>query len=119
MARVAGPNGKTEIMNTAVAAPVDGKMKVMQVMVRGRIDASRTHEKTRYTRIVTPAPDPYSRPQTVEIRSKSQLGAKGEEVTVLAQLGGFTRKPFRSTDKETGEVTSVTPVDLTLRAIEG
>lgn len=105
-------------MSTAAAAPADGKMKVMQVMIRGRIDASRTHEKTRYTRIVTPAPDPYSRPQTVEIRSKSQLGAKGEEVTVLAQLGGFTRKPFRSTDKESGEVTLVTPVDLTLDAIE-
>ncbi len=118
MARVAGPNGKTEIMSTAAAAPADGKMKVMQVMIRGRIDASRTHEKTRYTRIVTPAPDPYSRPQTVEIRSKSQLGAKGEEVTVLAQLGGFTRKPFRSTDKESGEITLVTPVDLTLDAIE-
>lgn len=106
-------------MSTAAAAPADGKMKVMQVMIRGRIDASRTHEKTRYTRIVTPAPDPYSRPQTVEIRSKSQLGAKGEEVTVLAQLGGFTRKPFRSTDKESGEITLVTPVDLTLDAIEG
>ena len=121
MARVAGPNGETEIMNAPVAeAPKQGtKMAPMQVFVRGRIDASRTHEKTRYTRIVTPAPDPYSRPQTVEIRSKSQLGAKGEEVTVLAQLGGFTRKPFRSTDKESGEITLVTPVDLTLDAIEG
>ena len=103
-----------------IESPKQGnKMAVMQVVIRGRIDASRTHEKTRYTRIVTPAPDPYSRPQTVEIRSKGQLGSKGEEVTVLAQLGGFTRKPFRSTDKETGEVTMVTPVDLTLDAIEG
>lgn len=93
-------------------------MGFMQVAVRGRIDASRMHDKTRYTRVVTPAPDPYSRPQTVEIRSKGQLGAKGEEVTILAQLGGFTRKQFRSTDKDTGEVTMVTPVDLTLDAIE-
>lgn len=105
-------------MTTQTAPATPGKLSVMQVMVRGRIDASRTHDKTRYTRIVTPAPDPYSRPQTVEIRSKAQLGAKGEEVTVLAQLGGFTRKPFRSTDKETGEVTMVTPVDLTLDALE-
>lgn len=103
-----------------IESPKQGnKMAVMQVVIRGRIDASRKHENTRYTRIVTPAPDPYSRPQTVEIRSKGQLGSKGEEVTVLAQLGGFTRKPFRSTDKETGEVTLVTPVDLTLDAIEG
>lgn len=90
----------------------------MQVTVRGRIDARRRHDKTTYTRIVTPAPDPYSRPQTVEIRSKGSLGQAGDEIVVLAQLGGYTRKPFRSTDKDTGETTMVTPVDLTLDAIE-
>lgn len=107
-------------MNAPVIdSPKQGtKMIPMQVLVRGRIDASRTHEKTRYTRIVTPAPDPYSRPQTVEVRSRGQLGSKGEEVTVLAQLGGYTRKPFRSTDKDTGETSMVTPVDLTLDAVE-
>lgn len=104
-------------MNASVA-PASGKLNPMQVVVRGRIDASRSHDKTRYTRVITPAPDPYSRPQTVEIRSKAQLGQRGEEVTVLAQLGGYTRKPFRSTDKDTGETTMVTPVDLTLDAIE-
>ncbi|MBL8357298.1 MAG: single-stranded DNA-binding protein [Delftia acidovorans] len=100
------------------ASPASGKLNVMQVVVRGRIDASRKHDKTRYTRIVTPAPDPYSRPQTVEIRSKQSLGSQGDEITVVAQLGGFTRKPFRSTNQETGETVMVTPVDLTLDAIE-
>ncbi len=90
----------------------------MQVLIRGRIDAARRHDKTTYTRIVTPAPDPYSRPQTVEVRSRQRLGQAGDEITVQAQLGGYTRKPFRSTDKETGEVTMVTPVDLTLDAVE-
>lgn len=90
----------------------------MQVTVKGRIDARRRHDKTTYTRIVTPAPDPYSRPQTVEIRSKGSLGQAGDEIVVQALLGGYTRKPFRSTDKETGETTMVTPVDLTLDAIE-
>jgi hypothetical protein len=90
----------------------------MQVTVKGRIDARRRHDKTTYTRIVTPAPDPYSRPQTVEIRSKGSLGQAGDEIVVLALLGGYTRKAFRSTDKETGETTIVTPVDLTLDAIE-
>ncbi|MDH4447351.1 MAG: single-stranded DNA-binding protein [Acidovorax sp.] len=90
----------------------------MQVHVKGRIDARRRHEKTTYTRILTPAPDAYSRPQTIEIRSKGTLGQVGDEVIVLAQLGGYTRKPFRSTDKETGEVSTVTPVDMTLDAIE-
>lgn len=98
---------------TAKAAPA-----FMQVNVKGRIDARRRHEKTTYTRVITPAPDPYSRPQTVEIRSKASLGQPGDEVIQLCQLGGYTRKAFRSTDKETGETTMVTPVDLTLDAIE-
>jgi len=90
----------------------------MEVFIRGKIDAQRRHGQVRYTRIVTPAPDPYSRPQTIEVRSKGQLGSTGDEVTVTAKLGGYTRKAFRSTDKDTGEVTTVTPVDLTLDALE-
>lgn len=90
----------------------------MEVIVKGRIDAKRSHDGTRYTRILTPAPDAYSRPQTVEVRSKANLGDRGDEVSVLCKLGGYTRKPFRSVDKETGETTMVTPVDMTLDAIE-
>lgn len=103
----------------AIESPARGtKTTPMQVTIKGRIDAARRHDKTRYTRIVTPAPDPYSRPQTVEVRSRQSLGQVGDEITVQAQLGGYTRKPFRSTDKETGETTMVTPVDLTLDAVE-
>lgn len=104
----------------AVATPVatTAKMIPMQVLVVGRIDAVRRHEKTTYTRVTTPAPDPYSRPQTVEIRSKQRLGQPGEQVTQLCLLGGYARKPFRSTDIETGETTMVTPVDMTLDAVE-
>ena len=90
----------------------------MQVTIKGRVDARRRHDKTTYTRIVTPAADPYSRPQTIEVRSKSALGQIGDEVIVQAQLGGYTRKLFRMTDKETGETMTVTPVDLTLDAVE-
>lgn len=103
---------------TAPAPAARPALPLMNVMVRGRVDASRRHEKTFYTRVVTPAPDPYSRPQTVEIRSKARLGQQGDEITVQAQLGGYTRKPFRSVDKETGEASMVTPVDLTLDAVE-
>ncbi len=90
----------------------------MEVLVKGKIDAQRRFGQVRYTRIVTPAPDPYSRPQTVELRSKGQLGSTGDEVAVQARLGGFTRKPYRVTDKDTGETSMVTPVDLTLDAVE-
>ena len=106
-------------MNAPVATPTTpARLQLMQVAIRGKIVARRRHEKTHYTRIVTPAPDLYSRPQTVEVRSKQSLGQPDDEITVTAVLGGFTRKPFRSTDKETGETSMVTPVDLTLDAVE-
>ena len=106
----------------ATTSPTQGSSTArpayMLVTIKGKIDARRRHDKTTYTRIVTPAPDPYSRPQTIEVRSKGALGQVGDEVIVQAQLGGYTRKPFRSTDKDTGETMMVTPVDLTLDAIE-
>lgn len=104
----------------AVATPAATTAKTipMQVLVRGRIDAVRRHDKITYTRIITPAPDPYSRPQTVEVRSRQRLGQPGDEVDQLATLGGYARRPFPSTDKATGETTMVTPVDMTLDAVE-
>jgi len=105
-------------MNMPASPATTPKTVPMQVTVKGRIEAVRRWEQTRYTRIVTPAPDPYSRPQVVEVRSKEQLGQKGDEITVVAQLGGFARKPYKSVDKESGEVSMITPVDLTLDVVD-
>lgn len=91
---------------------------LMEVFIKGKIDAQGRHGQVRYTRILTPAPDAYSRPQMIEVRSKGQLGSTGDEVTVTAKLGGYARKAFRSTDKETGETTMVTPVVMTLDLVE-
>ena len=88
----------------------------MRVFIRGRIDASRKYEQVHHTRILTPAPDAYSRPQTVEVRSKSRLGDNGDEVTLIATLGGYTRKPFKV--NVDGETRMVTPVDHTLDVVE-
>lgn len=104
---------------TASASPTQGTpLRYLEVAIKGRIDASRLHNGVRYTRITTPAADEYSRPQTIEIRSKAKLGEREEVVAVRAKLGGFARKPFKSTDQATGEITMVTPVDLTLDAVE-
>jgi len=93
-------------------------LKPMQVFIKGKIEAKRKHESTWYTRLITPAADEYSRPQVVEIRSKQKLGDAGEETTAVCKLGGYSRKPFRVTDRDTGESTTVTPVDMTLDAVE-
>ncbi len=108
-------------MAEAAATPIQSArttLQPMQVVIKGRVEASRLYEGYRYTRITTPAADAYSRPQTVEIRSKGKLGDKLDEVTVVATLGGFPRKPYQSKDKETGEIVSVIPVDHFLDAVE-
>lgn len=106
-------------MNTVATIPNTGnKPKPMHVVIFGRVQDVRRHKDVTYTRIVCPAEDAYSRPQVVELRSKRTIGRRDEEIEVTAKLGGYTRAPFRSTDKETGEVSSVIPVDLTLDAIE-
>lgn len=94
------------------------KVLPLQVLIKGKVEASRRFDGKRYTRIITPAADAYSRPQVVEVRSVSKLGDLGDETEVTCRLGGYTRKPYRSTDKETGETAMVTPVDLTLDAVE-
>lgn len=103
---------------TVSATPAVNKPQPMLVLVKGKIDAFRRYDKKVFTRIITPAPDAYSRPQIIEVRSNSKLGERDEEITLSAILGGFQRKPFRLTDKETGEVSTITPVDMTLDVVE-
>lgn len=97
--------------------PVSGIVP-MRVLIRGRLESSRLHDGKRYSHVMTPAADAYSRPQLVEIRSKAALGQKGEEINVACTLGGYARKAYESKNKQTGEVVSVTPVDHTLDLIE-
>lgn len=93
-------------------------LQPMRVLVVGRIETSRTHEGRRYTHVMTPAADAYSRPQLLEIRSKAKLGDKGEEVSVNCLLGGYQRKAYQAKDKATGEIVTVVPVEHTLDLIE-
>lgn len=97
-------------------APVTSN--AMRVQVKGRIESSRFYDGTRYTKIMTPAADQYSRPQIVEVRSKSTIGAKSDEVSVICVLGGFERKAYEAKDKGTGEVVKIVPVDHTLDLVE-
>ncbi len=90
----------------------------MRVLVVGRVESSRTYEGKRYTHVLTPAPDAYSRPQLLEIRSKGKLGDKGEELSVSCVLGGFQRKAYQAKDQKTGEITTVIPVEMTLDLVE-
>lgn len=97
--------------------PMPAAKRFNEVTVKGKIEAHRRYDNKHYHRVITPAPDAYSRPQVLEIRSDSKLGQRDDEIIVDCKLGGYTRKAFRSTDKDTGETMMVTPVDMTLDAL--
>jgi hypothetical protein len=110
---MADTNVLSKVETKAAAA-----LPVMQVRVSGRVEKSRVYEGKRYTQILTPAPDAYSRPQLVEVRSKSKVGEAGDEVSLVCLLGGFSRKPYKVRNDDTGEISMITPVDHTLDFVE-
>jgi hypothetical protein len=90
----------------------------MLVTVRGKIVRSRRYDGAVLTAIVTPAKDEWSKPQTVQVRSKRKLGEVEEVVVVDCELGGYERKQYEVHDKDSGEVTRIKPVEHTLDAVE-
>lgn len=103
------------------AAPLSAvqKRQAMVVHIVGKVEAVRRYEGKSYTRIVCPAPDLYSKPAIVEVRSSNRIGAKDEEVSLDARLSGYPRKMYSVTDKESGEIVKIIPVEMTLEMIEG
>lgn len=92
-------------------------IKPMHVLVFGKVENVRSYDKSIYTTVICPATDQYSSPSVVTIKSAKRIGQREEEIRQLCKLGGYRRKPFKFTDKETGEMSMVTPVDITLEAI--
>lgn len=107
-------------MSTAVEAPATAgrKLGLGEVFIKGRIEAMRRYEGNFYTRLAMPAPDEFSKPQMVQVRGKGKLGQQGEIIQVLCRVGGYMRKPYQVTDDDSGETTTITPVDITLDVVE-
>lgn len=77
---------------SAVPAATISSAIPMRVTVAGRVDGSRMYNGQRYTVITVPAADKFAHPAIVEVRSKHQVGATGDEVTVRCQLAGWPRR---------------------------
>jgi hypothetical protein len=90
----------------------------MQAQVIGKIEAVRRYGGKNYARVICPAPDLYSKPSVLEIRSTGRLGQRDDEVNVVGRLGGYVRKPYSVKDKETGEISTIIPVDMTMDLVE-
>ena len=93
-------------------------LKPNQSMLRGRVNAIRKAEEFFYTEVTLPAPDEYSQPAVVEIRSRKRIGQAGDTVECLVGCGGYRGKPFNYTDKDTGERFNRRPVVNAYHAVE-
>jgi len=75
------------------------------VRILGRVDfvkAGQAKGKPSFlTLIKTPAPDPFTSPSTVEVRSSVRIGSVGEEVEVFANLKGYGQS---GVSEKTGEM---------------
>lgn len=105
-------------MAEAIALKPAGAPAYMIVTVRGKILRARRYLQDTLTAIVTPAKDEYSKPQIVQVRSKRKLGEIDEVVVVECEVGGYERKQYELTDKDSGEVTRIKPVEHTLDVVE-
>ncbi|OQS46892.1 hypothetical protein B0T49_06950 [Chromobacterium violaceum] len=102
----------------ANTAPQKLSLGPNQCVVVGRIKERRAHGGHVFTTIIQPAPDEYSMPGIVEVRSKKSLGQAGDDVRQLCQCSGYTNKPFESKDKDTGEIVVRRTVSNVFVAIE-
>lgn len=101
------------------AAPAVKPPRPMIVLVRGRIASTVVRDQSRFTKIATPAPDEYSHPQVVEIRSPRTWtpGQVGDDIAVTAQLGGWERR-FDYQDRDSGQQRKGSQVNHTLDLVE-
>lgn len=90
---------------------------MIALKLSGKVDSVRHHGGNIYTRIISPADDPFSRPDVVEVRSKAPIGLVDKMVTVDCALHGYVRKPYKVTDPQTGEIRVVVPVDYSLEVL--
>jgi len=105
-------------MSTPIPSEQKSAKPVNQALLAGRVNSVRKADDTVYTEVTLPAPDQYSQPAAVEIRSRKRLGQVGETIEVQVICGGYRGKSFVYTDKDTGERFTRRPVVNSYVAIE-
>lgn len=102
---------------TSPAAASRGGVPYGILLLRGRItDIALVGERVVHT-IALPAASAYDRPEIVQVRSAQKLGERETEIECKARIGGYARKPYETTDPDTGRKRRVTPVTVTLDAV--
>jgi len=101
--------------------PAQAGLKVGQLLISGRLAGVRpisTKQGRKFLhKVQLPAPDEFTSPAIVELRSDQKLAdTVGEIVRCKAQLGGYSRS-FTYNDKQTGEVIRGEQITMTLDVI--
>jgi hypothetical protein len=96
-------NAATNTVSNIESSSTNKKMNLIKFS--GRIEKATYDEKSkkRYSLIMTPAKDEYSKPSQFKLRSNQPLGAVGDEIKVITEVSGFIRF-FNYPDKNTGEI---------------
>lgn len=71
--------------------PTKGQLAANESVIRGRVIEVKNSGQNFFTAVALPAPDQYSHPQAVEIRSKKLIGRPQEDITVRVLVGGYRR----------------------------
>ena len=74
----------------------------MNFKLKGKIDHAEFYNGSHMIYVTTPAADAYSQPNSFKLRSHTELGAVGQEISCTVAISGFIRKkPYQ--DKNTGQ----------------
>lgn len=119
-------------MNQAVAPSQAGAVSqskplpARHVLITGRVFSTRRTQSKNgpfsLTVLKLAAPDEFSSPETVELRSEKKLGERGETISVVCRVGGYGRSyDKKETDDDTGEIhrSTVQTADNSLTVVEG
>lgn len=95
---------------------------LLSATVKGRVFAARRIQTKAGPQVITilklAAPDEYSSPQTIELRSSGRLADTGQDWQGRVRIGGYGRT-YQVTDPDTGEKRTVQTADNSLTVIEG
>jgi len=103
------------VPQTPASATTSRTLPPLHTIVSGRITGFKVLDKgdnPYLTRVTLPAPDEFSHPQTVEVRSKRRVGQLHEDTKLLVRIGSY-RRTFRLQSGETADA-----IDHTLYVVE-
>lgn len=113
-------------MNSPAVKPIDSaksyQVQLNQGFVSGRLKSRtqtmQTKDGRRYTQLLAmPAPDAYSMPSVVELRSVNSLGQEGDDWSGHIRIGGYPND-YEITDKQTGEIKQVRSARIVLEVVD-